>query len=118
MHDEDDEIARALHRLHAGGWSVGDATCSGPGGIRYVVTGSNGENMIWRDDVLRGVMSGARPDRGRRDVAGVASAGAGIGERSEMMETTLPRPRRGARAGGGGGRFASEEGSGRGIVSR
>ena len=117
MHDEDDEIARALHRLHAGGWSVGDATCSGPGGIRYVVTGSNGENMIWRD-VLRGMAACARPGLGGRYVAGSAMAGAGRGERSEMMETTLPRPRRGARAGGGGGRFASEEGSGRGIVSR
>jgi hypothetical protein len=32
MHDEDDEIAGALRRLHAGGWSVRDAACSGPGG--------------------------------------------------------------------------------------
>jgi hypothetical protein len=46
MHDEDDEIAGALRRLHAGGWSIGDAACSGLGGIRYIVTGSNGESRI------------------------------------------------------------------------
>ena len=40
MHDEDDEIAGALRRLHARGWSVGDAVCSDPGGIRNIITGS------------------------------------------------------------------------------
>src|SRR5512135_2939574 len=44
--DQGDEIAAALDRLHAGGWSVGDAACSGPGGIIHVVIGTNGENQI------------------------------------------------------------------------
>jgi hypothetical protein len=48
MHDQGDEIVVAPDRLHAGGWSVGDTEFHDVenGGQVWVVTGSNGENMI------------------------------------------------------------------------
>jgi hypothetical protein len=47
MYDQSDEIAAALDRLHAGGWSVGDtAFYVAGGGLVHVVIGSNGENQI------------------------------------------------------------------------
>ena len=45
--DQDDDIAAALDRLHAGGDRIGDtAFCVEGGGLAHVVTGSNGANMI------------------------------------------------------------------------
>jgi hypothetical protein len=48
MHDQGDEIAATLDRLHVGGWSVGDTAFHDVdrGGIIHVVIGSNGENQI------------------------------------------------------------------------
>ena len=42
-----------------------------------------------RANVLRGVMSGARPGRGGRDVAGVASAG-GVGQGTDVQDQGNP----------------------------
>jgi hypothetical protein len=36
----------ALIRLHRAGWTVGDTAFSGPRGTTWVVSGSNGENLI------------------------------------------------------------------------
>jgi hypothetical protein len=46
--DQGDEIADVLDQLHAGGWNVGDTAFFDveDGGQVWVVTGSNGENMI------------------------------------------------------------------------
>ncbi len=33
-------------RLHAAGWSVGDASVLTAGGVRWLVTRANGENVI------------------------------------------------------------------------
>ncbi len=48
MHDQGDDIADALERLHAAGWSIGDTAFFDVerGGIVHVVIGSNGENQI------------------------------------------------------------------------
>jgi hypothetical protein len=48
MHDQGDEIAATLDRLHVGGWSVGDTAFHDVdrGGIIHVVIDSNGENQI------------------------------------------------------------------------
>jgi hypothetical protein len=40
MHDQSDNIADSLDRLHAGGWSIGGAV------FHDIETGTNGENMI------------------------------------------------------------------------
>jgi hypothetical protein len=42
-----DPIAEALGQLHRAGWSIGDAAVrDGAGGLLWIVTGSNGENLI------------------------------------------------------------------------
>jgi hypothetical protein len=33
-------------RLHCAGWTVGEVAAHGPGGVVWIVTGSNGENRI------------------------------------------------------------------------
>jgi hypothetical protein len=33
-------------RLHRAGWSIGDAAFAGPAGTVWLVTGTNGENLI------------------------------------------------------------------------
>lgn len=45
--DQDDEIAEALDRLHAGGWAICVNVFHAEGGrISHVVFGWNGENRI------------------------------------------------------------------------
>ena len=53
--DQGDEIAAALDRPHAGGWSVGDTAFHDVdrGGIIHVVIGSNGENQIRAEGATR-----------------------------------------------------------------
>jgi hypothetical protein len=52
--DQGDEIANALDRLHAGGWSIGDtAFYVEGGGLVHVVIGSNGENQIRAEGATR-----------------------------------------------------------------
>ena len=41
-----DELAEAINRLHRSGWSIGDAAFAGQGGMIWVVTGRNGENLL------------------------------------------------------------------------
>jgi hypothetical protein len=36
----------ALLRLRRTGWSVGDAAFAGPDGMAWLVSGTNGENLI------------------------------------------------------------------------
>jgi hypothetical protein len=48
----------ALLRLRRAGWSIGDAAFAGPDGIAWLVSGTNGENLIraWgptRDEAWR-----------------------------------------------------------------
>jgi hypothetical protein len=46
--EDPDPIAEALHRLHRAGWSVGDAASRDKAGWRiWIVSGHNGENLIW-----------------------------------------------------------------------
>ncbi|MBV8267792.1 MAG: hypothetical protein JO252_15815 [Planctomycetaceae bacterium] len=46
-HGRGDEIAAALDRLHAGGWSVGETAFSVEGGgLVHVVIGTNDESRI------------------------------------------------------------------------
>ena len=33
-------------RLHAAGWSLGEYAVAGPAGLRHVVEGANGENLL------------------------------------------------------------------------
>jgi hypothetical protein len=92
--DRSDEIADALDWLHAGGWSVGDTAFFDIENSDqvWVVTGSNGENMIWAESATCaeawqraldqaaacGLLPGqARPARGRGggECAWVQSAG-------------------------------------------
>jgi hypothetical protein len=46
--DQGDDITDALDRLHAGGWSIGDTAFHDieNGRVVWVVSGTNGENMI------------------------------------------------------------------------
>jgi hypothetical protein len=45
--DEPDPIVEAIRRLRRAGWLVGDAASrDGAGGLLWIVTGSNGENLI------------------------------------------------------------------------
>jgi hypothetical protein len=44
--DEAITAGAALIRLRQAGWSVGETAFSGPGGTTWVVSGSNGENLI------------------------------------------------------------------------
>jgi hypothetical protein len=48
LDDQGDNIAETLNRLHAGGWSIGDTAFYDVerDGQVWVVTGTNGENMI------------------------------------------------------------------------
>jgi hypothetical protein len=42
-----DPIADAIRQLHRAGWSIGDvAAHDGAGGMLWIVSGSNGENLI------------------------------------------------------------------------
>lgn len=41
-----DSADASLIRLHAAGWSVGQAAMLGPGGRTWLVWGTNGENVI------------------------------------------------------------------------
>jgi hypothetical protein len=92
---QDDEIADALDRLYAGGWSIGDtAFFVEGGGLVHVVTGSNGENMIRARRVPR--RGGGRSTRPRRSVC----CRVGHGRRWDRGEV------------GDSGIFASEEGPG------
>jgi hypothetical protein len=40
-------------RLHAAGWSIGDAAATGPDGMVWLVTGTNGENVIRAEGATR-----------------------------------------------------------------
>jgi hypothetical protein len=40
------EVAVILRRLNRAGWSIGDTAFDGPIGRLWVVSGSNGENLI------------------------------------------------------------------------
>jgi hypothetical protein len=62
--DQVDEIADVLDQLHAGGWNVGDTAFFDveDGGPVWVVTGTNGENMI-RAEGATCVEAGARFSR-------------------------------------------------------
>ncbi len=81
QNDQGDEIAAALDRLHAGGWSVGDTAffdvedC----GPVWVVTGSNGETIIRAEGATR-------PEAWRRALDQAAAVG---------MLPGRPRPARG-----------------------
>jgi hypothetical protein len=45
--DPTDPVAEAIRRLNRAGWSVGDAAYQdGAGGRAWIVSGSNGENLI------------------------------------------------------------------------
>ena len=71
--DQGDDIADVLDQLHAGGWNVGDTAFHDvkDGGQVWVVTGSNGENMIraesatcaeaWRRALDRAAAGGMLP---------------------------------------------------------
>ena len=44
---EFDPIAEAIGQLHRGGWSIGDTTFTTEAdGVKWVVSGTNGENQI------------------------------------------------------------------------
>jgi hypothetical protein len=73
---EPDEITEAIGRLHRAGWSVGStAFATEPGGLAWVVSGTNRENRIegrdtteaaaWRSALeqarLLGMLGGFRP---------------------------------------------------------
>jgi hypothetical protein len=40
-------------RLHRAGWSIGDAAFAGPAGTVWLVTGTNGENLIRAEGLSR-----------------------------------------------------------------
>jgi hypothetical protein len=70
MHDQGDDIADALTRLHSAGWSLGDTGVFDVehGAIVYVVIGTNGENPIRAEGgtvARRGAKDSARPQRPR-----------------------------------------------------
>jgi hypothetical protein len=44
--DDDDLVGDRIDALRRAGWSVGDAAFTGPGGLGWLVTGHNGENLI------------------------------------------------------------------------
>jgi hypothetical protein len=52
--DDADPIDEALDRLHRAGWSIGDvAFRDGAGGLLWIVSGSNGENLIRAEGATR-----------------------------------------------------------------
>jgi hypothetical protein len=73
-HDQANDIAGALTRLHAAGWSIGDTAFfdAEHGTIVYVVIGTNGENQIraegrtafdaWREALGQAAQVGMLPD--------------------------------------------------------
>ena len=85
-----------------GGWNVGDTAFFDveDGGPVWVVAGTNGESQIRAEGAYHEAWRGI-DQTAAGAWAGFGPAGAGIGERSEMVETTPPRPRRGAEAGAG-----------------
>jgi hypothetical protein len=46
MGPDDDSVGERLDELRLAAWSVGDVAFSGDGGLVWVVTGPNGENLI------------------------------------------------------------------------
>jgi hypothetical protein len=50
---DDDPVGECLDELRRAGWSVGDAAFTGEGGLVWVVTGSNGENLIRAEGATR-----------------------------------------------------------------
>jgi hypothetical protein len=46
MASDADPVGECLDQLRRAGWSVGDAAFTGGEGLVWVVTGSNGENLI------------------------------------------------------------------------
>jgi hypothetical protein len=48
-----DEIGDATDALRRAGWSVGDAAFTGPGGLVWLVSGHNGENLIRAEEPTR-----------------------------------------------------------------
>jgi hypothetical protein len=45
--DDSDPIDEAIHQLHRAGWSIGDtAFTTAAGVVAWVVSGTNGENLI------------------------------------------------------------------------
>jgi hypothetical protein len=45
--EDSDPISDAFHQLHGAGWSIGDVGFhDGAGGLLWIVSGSNGENLI------------------------------------------------------------------------
>lgn len=56
----------ALARLHSAGWSVGDvAAHDGVGGLTWLVSGSNGENLIRAEGATRDGAWGRAIERAR-----------------------------------------------------
>jgi hypothetical protein len=55
MHDQNNDIAAALDRLHAGGWSIGDTAFHDieHGRVVWVISGTNGENQIRAEGATR-----------------------------------------------------------------
>ena len=52
MTDAAEQITEAIERLHRSGWSIGSvAFHNGAGGLLWLVTGSNGENLIRAEGV-------------------------------------------------------------------
>jgi hypothetical protein len=54
MGPDDDPVGERLDELRLAGWSVGDAAFTGGDGtLLWVVTGSNGENLIRAEGATR-----------------------------------------------------------------
>ena len=81
MHDQDDDIADALERLHAAGWSIGDTAFFDVErvSIVHVVIGSNGEDQIRAEGetTAEAWRRATRPGRGGRDASEGDEAGGG-----------------------------------------
>jgi hypothetical protein len=62
--DEPDPILDAIRRLHRAGWSIGDVVFhDGAGGRTWIVSGSNGEDLIQAEGATRAEAWGRAVDQ-------------------------------------------------------
>jgi hypothetical protein len=102
--DQCDDLADAIDRLRAVGWSVGDTAFHDVerGGLVWVVTGSNGENRIR----AKGATCAETWRRVLDQAAAVEMCRVGLGQRGSKGASGVP------------GASLAKKGAGRGIVSR
>jgi hypothetical protein len=86
MEFRDDPVGDCIDAPRRAGWSIGDAAFTGPGGLVWLVTGHNGENLILAVDLV------VRDDRQRCGVNGQPCGAAprrGPGSPTRLMSHTL-----------------------------